>query len=116
MRRPDVGPGCHHGVMTQLALIIRHQALPGMREAVREVWESHMSPAVASNPGHLAYFYCFDNADPDAISAFQVYDSAESSQQFLGTAAYIAYLQDVEPLLAGPPQVTSLTPVWAKQA
>ena len=102
--------------MTQLALTIRHQTLPGMREAVRQVWETHMAPAVASNPGHLAYFYCFDNADPDVISAFQVYDGADSSQQFLKTDAYLAYLQDVEPLLAGPPQVTALTPVWTKQA
>ena len=37
--------------------------------------------AVAGNHGHLANFYCFDNADPDAISAFQVYDSFASSQR-----------------------------------
>ncbi len=73
-----------------------------------------MAPAVASNPGHLAYFYCLDNDDPDAISAFQVYDSAESSQQFLHTGAYADYLRDVEPMLSGPPQVTPLTPVWSK--
>lgn len=81
---------------------------------MRKVWETRMAPAVAVNDGHLAYFYCFDNADPDAISAFQVYDSAESSQQFLETDAYRAYLRDVEPLLSGPPQVTALTPVWNK--
>lgn len=75
-----------------------------------------MAPAVAGNDSHLAYFYCFDDTDPDAISAFQVYDSAGSSQQFLETDAYRAYLQDVEPLLSGPPQVTALTPVWSKQA
>lgn len=74
-----------------------------------------MAPAVDGNPGHVAYFYCFDNTDPDAISAFQVYGSAEESQQFLQTDAYAAYLRDVEPLLSGPPLVTSLTPVWAKQ-
>ncbi|WP_104106186.1 antibiotic biosynthesis monooxygenase [Nocardioides sp. 616] len=102
--------------MTQLALIIRHQTLPGKREDVRKVWEAHMAPAVGDNPGHLAYFYCFDNADPDAISAFQVYDSPESSQQFLESEAYLAYVQDVEPLLSGPPQVTALTPVWTKPA
>jgi quinol monooxygenase YgiN len=102
--------------MTQLALTIRHQTLPGMREDVRKVWEAHMAPAVADHLGHLAYFYCLDNADPDAIIAFQVYDSAKSSQEFLETDAYAAYLRDVERLLAGPPQVTSLTPVWSKQA
>jgi quinol monooxygenase YgiN len=101
--------------MTQRALIIRHQARPGLRDDVRKVWEALMAPAIDANPGHLAYFYCFDDSDPDAISAFQVYDSIESSRQFLETAAYANYLRDVEPLLSGPPQVTPLTPVWAKQ-
>lgn len=101
--------------MTQLALIIRHQTQPGLRDDVQKVWEAHMAPAVDANPGHVAYFYCFDNADPDAISAFQVYDSAESSQRFLETDAYAAYLRAVEPLLSGPPQVTALTPQWTKQ-
>ena len=102
--------------MTQFALIIRHQTRPGLRHDVRKVWEAQMAPAIAANPGHLAYFYCFDDADPDAISAFQVYDSIESSRQFLETEAYAGYLRDVEPLLSGPPQVTALTPVWVKEA
>lgn len=53
--------------MTPLALIIRHQTLPGRRDEVRRVWEAHMAPAVTDNPGHLAYHYCFDNSDPDVI-------------------------------------------------
>ena len=102
--------------MTSLALIIKHKTQPGKRDEVRAVWVKHMAPAVSANPGHAAYFYCFDNADPDSISAFQVYESAEASQQFLKTESYAAYLHDVEPLLSGPPQVTTLTPVWAKGA
>jgi len=102
--------------MTPLALIIKHMTLPGKRDEVRKVWEKHMAPAVSSNPGHTAYFYCLDNTDPDSISAFQVYESAEASQQFLKTDSYSAYLKDVEPLLSGPPQVTALTPVWVKGA
>ena len=50
--------------MTSLALIIKHKTQPGKRDEVRKVWEKHMAPAVLANPGHLAYFYCFDNADP----------------------------------------------------
>lgn len=102
--------------MTSLALIIKHKTQPGKRDEVRKVWERHMAPAVSANPGHLAYFYCFDNADPDAILAFQQYVSAEAAGEFLKTDDYAAYLQEVEPLLAGPPQVTTLTPVWSKGA
>lgn len=100
--------------MTSLALIIKHQTRPGKRDEVRKVWERHMAPAISANPGHIAYFYCFDNADPDAILAFQQYVSAEAAGEFLKTDSYAAYLQEVEPLLSGPPQVTALTPMWSK--
>ncbi|MBM3116940.1 putative quinol monooxygenase [Jeongeupia naejangsanensis] len=102
--------------MTSFALIIKHKTLPGKREEVRKVWEKHMAPAISANPGHTAYFYCFDNADPDSIHAFQQYASAEASAAFLKTDSYAAYLEEVEPLLSGPPQVTALTPVWSKEA
>jgi quinol monooxygenase YgiN len=100
--------------MSEVALFIRHKTLPGLRNQVRAVWEKHMAPAIATNPGHLAYFYCFDNADPDAICAFQKYTSPEAAEQFLKTRSYLEYLVEVEPLLSGPPQVTSLSPVWSK--
>jgi quinol monooxygenase YgiN len=100
--------------MAQTALFVRHKTLPGKRDQVRSVWERHMAPAIAANPGHTAYFYCFDDADPDAICAFQQYASAQAARDFLQTPSYAAYLKDVEPLLSGPPQVTTLTPVWSK--
>jgi quinol monooxygenase YgiN len=78
------------------------------------VWEKHMAPAISANPAHIAYFYCFDNADPDSICAFQRYASAEAAQVFLKTSSYLAYLREVERLLSGAPQFTTLTPVWSK--
>lgn len=102
--------------MSTLALIISHTAHAGKRDDVRRVWETYMAPAIASNPDHVAYFYCFDNGDPDSISAFQLYTSLEASEQFLRTHAYAEYLRHVEPLLVGPPRVTTLTPVWTKIA
>ena len=95
-------------------LIIRHRTKPGRREEVSEIWRRHMAPAIMSNPGHTAYFYCLDNSDPDSIYAFQQYTSVEASEAFLRTSSYAAYLKEVEPLLAGPPQITALTPVWSK--
>lgn len=102
--------------MMAFALIIKHKTLPGRRDEVRGVWERHMMPAIQSNPGHTAYFYCLDNADPDAICAFQQYTNAEAAADFLKTESYAAYLKEVEPLLSGPPQLTALTPIWSKAA
>ena len=100
--------------MTKIALFIRHKTQTGKRDEVRSVWERHMQPAIANNPGHEAYFYCFDNDDADSICAFQQYTDLKSSQDFLKTESYAAYLKEVEPLLAGPPEVMSLSPVWIK--
>ena len=102
--------------MTPFALIIKHRTQPGKREAVRKVWERHMAPAVTANPGHTAYLYCFDNNEPDSIFAFQQYVSIEASQEFLQTSSYAAYLKEVEPLLAGPAQVTAPMCVCAHTA
>ncbi len=85
-------------------------------DEVRAVWSKHMAPAISANPGHTAYFYCFDNADPEGICAFQQYTSVEAARDFLKSSNYLAYLAEVEPLLHGPPQVTSLTPMWSKGA
>lgn len=100
--------------MSQTALFIKHKTVPGKRDDVRKVWEKHMAHAISENPDHTAYFYCFDDADSDAICAFQQYASSEAAQDFLETDSYKAYLEEVEPLLSGPPQVTALTPVWSK--
>ncbi len=102
--------------MASFALIVKHKTQPGKRDEVRKVWERHMASAISANPGHTAYFYCFDNADPDSIYAFQEYASEEASHDFVKTNSYAAYLKDVEPLLSGPPQVTALTPMWSKGA
>ena len=97
--------------MNPFALIIKHRTQPGKRDEVRKVWQRHMAPAISANPGHTAYFYCFDNNEPDSIWAFQQYESIEASQEFLQTASYALYLKEMEPLLAAPPQVTALTPM-----
>ena len=100
--------------MTKIALFVKHKTKPGKRDEVRAVWERHMRPNIVSNPGHEAYFYCFDNNDTDSICAFQQYADLKSSLDFLKTDSYAAYLKEVEPLLLGPPEVISLTPVWIK--
>ncbi len=102
--------------MTKVALFLKHKTQPGKRDEARRVWERHMRPHIASNQRHEAYIYCFDNNDSDSICAFQQYADLEASQDFLKTESYAAYLKEVEPLLAGAPEVTSVTPVWVKGA
>ena len=100
--------------MSGYALFIQHRTRPGMRDEVQRVWQKHMAPAVAANPGHEAYFYGF-GAQPDTICAFQRYSSRDEASAFLRTPAYAAYEAEVRPLLSGEPQVTALDVLWMKQ-
>ena len=100
--------------MADFGLFITHRTSPGQREAVRAIWERHMQPAIANNPGHVAYFYCFAGDDADVIRVFQRYVDRDASQAFLSDPSYQAYLAEVEGLLAGPPQVEEATIMWSK--
>ncbi len=69
--------------MSKAALFIKHRALPGKRDEVRRIWEQHLKPRVVANHAHEAYFYCYDDNDPDTICVFQQYVDRASSQEFL---------------------------------
>jgi quinol monooxygenase YgiN len=100
--------------MSSHAVFIVHRTAPGRRDDVRAVWERHMVPAIAANPGHLAYFYCYDNDDTDVLRVFQLYADRQAADDFLKHESYAAYLRDVESLLSGPPQVHGAEPKWKK--
>ena len=102
--------------MSEIALLIRHKTRPGKRDEVVKLWERHLRSSIADNPAHEAYSYCLDNGDEDSILALQQYTNLEESQRFLAHPSYLAYLAEVESLLARPPEVTSLTPLWRKGA
>jgi quinol monooxygenase YgiN len=101
--------------MQKTALFIRHQAHPGKRDDVRRVWEKHVKPRVATNPTHEAYFFCYDNSDPDIICVFQLYTDLVSMQDFLKGPWYSDYLNEVGQFVAVPPLITPATLVWAKE-
>lgn len=96
------------------AVFLTHHTHPGRRDDVRAVWERHLQPAIAANPGHLAYAYCFDDEDADVIRVFQCYVDADAAVAFLRTDAYRDYLEAVGPLLVGEPTLHRATAVWRR--
>ncbi len=98
------------------ALFVRHQARPGQRDDVKRLWEQHVRPRAADNPGHLAYYFCYDTADPDVICVFQLFANETAGAEFLNGAWYPEYLSEVGTVVAAPPQLTRAALVWAKPA
>lgn len=101
--------------MPMTALFIRHKALPGKRDEVRQVWEKHVPGHVAANAGHMAYFYCYDDGDPDTICVFQLYADRDGPKEFVNQPWYAAYEAEVAPLLSGQSDFRSATPYWLKE-
>ena len=98
-----------------VAVTVNHQTKPGLRDTVRATWESWMPAVVSANPGHLAYWYCFDRTDPQVIRAFQVYRDEAAAKAFLEEEAYAGYVAAVEHMLEGPPEVTMADVIWSKE-
>ena len=96
------------------AIFIVHRTQPGQRDAVKAVWMKHMAPAIADNDGHLAYHYCYDQADPDLLRVFQLYRNAEAAAAFLSHPNYAAYQQEVRDLLIEPSEIHAADPQWQK--
>ena len=98
-----------------LALFITHRTARGQRDAVRAVWERNMAPAIRDNPGHLAYYYCFDSEDEDVLRVFQLYRDHAASEAFLKHPNYATYLVESRPLLASAPEIHEARPTWTKK-
>jgi quinol monooxygenase YgiN len=96
------------------ALFVRHRARPGLRDEVRRVWEKHVKPRAAANPDHLAYYFCFDDADPDVVCVFQLYRNREAMDHFLAGDWYPDYLAEVGTVVTEAPQVMPASLVWQK--
>ena len=89
---------------------------PGRRADVHRIWEKHVKPRAEQNPDHLAYYFCFDEADEDVVCVFQLYSSHDAMRAFLAGDWYPAYLAEIAEVVAEPPQVMPANLVWQKGA
>ena len=100
--------------MSNTALYIRHQAKPGKRDEVMRIWEKYAQAYLEQAEGLLAYFYCYDNNDPDAVIAFQMTDGTSGVDDFVQQSWFAAYQAETAELLAGESEFRSFDPRWVK--
>ena len=90
--------------MSKMALFIKTRAKPGKRDALKALWETHLKPRAAANPAQEAYYFCFDNDDPDVLCLFEVYNDPAVLAENAASGFFAAY----------PPAVTVTKPLWIK--
>lgn len=96
------------------AFYVRHKALPGKRDALRAVWEKYARGYIEAAGVQRAYFYCYDDEDPDTIVAFQLGTDRSGLADFTKQPWFPAYEAETAALLAGPSEYRSVTPIWVK--
>ena len=100
---------------TMKALYIRHRALPGKREEVLRIWETYARDYVDRAEGQVVYVYGFDETDPDAVIAYQLFTDNAGTDGFTSQPWYEAYQAETAALLAGPSEFRSIAPQWIKR-
>ncbi len=100
--------------MSKTALFIQHRAKPGHRNDVQRVWEKHVKPRVEVNPAHEAYYFCYDENDPDVVCVFQLYSDIDAMNAFMEGDWYPVYLDEISKFIADAPQIIPAKTVWVK--
>jgi quinol monooxygenase YgiN len=101
---------------TGTAFYVRHKARPGKRDELREVWEKYARDYIAAAGVQLAYFYCYDDNDPDVIVAFQLCTDRAGVDDFVKQLWFRDYEAETAALLAERSEYRAVTPVWTKGA
>lgn len=100
--------------MSKIALFIKSKTKPGKRDEVRALWETHLKARAEKNSAQEAYYFCYDNDDPDTFLLFEVYNDPAVLAEAAKAEWFARYMQEVGPLMDGYPVVNQTTPIWIK--
>ncbi len=100
--------------MEKLVLIVKTKTQPGKRDDVYRLFEQYLLPRVQDTDALEMFVWCADESDADTFYIFEIYGDRSIQQVNAKDPAYLAYLQEAQPLLATPPEIMKATPVWIK--
>ena len=100
--------------MPKLALFIKVKAQPGKREEAKQLWEKHVKPHSEGEKALDISCYCYSLEDEDTICLFELISDPSVSEAVTQSDWFAVYQEKLKPLLAGPPEVITATPIWAK--
>ncbi|WP_051777167.1 putative quinol monooxygenase [Pseudorhizobium pelagicum] len=96
------------------ALYVRHRALPGKRDELRQVWEKYARAYLEAADVQIAYFYCYDDNDPDTVVAFQLCTDQAGIDEFVRQGWFADYQAESAALVAAPSEFRTVIPIWTK--
>jgi quinol monooxygenase YgiN len=100
--------------MEKLVLIVKTKTRAGKRDDVYRLFEKYLASRVQDTDALEAFVWCADEIDADMFYIFEIYGDRSVQQINAQDPAYLAYLQEAQPLLANPPEIMKATPRWVK--
>ncbi|MFN8455695.1 MAG: hypothetical protein U0401_13680 [Anaerolineae bacterium] len=99
--------------MSKLAMIPKQKLNPA---SVRRCanFLSSICPRAQANETQELVIWCADDNDPDTFYVFELYSNHEAPQANAQAPWFWDYMKQVQPLLAGQPEIAMATPTWAK--
>jgi len=81
---------------------------------VRKLWEEHLKLRAESNNAQDMYCYCYDENDENVILIFERYTGKGALNENARQEWFQDYMNEVEPLLDGDPDISFGLPIWTK--
>ena len=88
--------------MPKVAIIMKITTLPGQRDELRKLWDTHLRRRVETNSAQELYLVVEDATDPDALHLIEVYGDPDEMARNAQAPWFAEYLNAAGPLLAGP--------------
>ena len=87
-----------------------------MRDELRRLWEQYLKPHIETNNEEEICFYCYGADGENTICMFEFFSKPYDLQEAFQSDWFKAYMEAASSILAGPPEITTTVPIWAKGA
>ena len=98
----------------EVALFLTVKTQPGQRDALIDLWDTHLKTRAEQDTVHVDYIFALDMGDPDTVHITEVYTTMAAFEANSQSPWFAAYMAEAGPLLAGEPGFAMATPYWLK--
>lgn len=98
----------------EVALFLTITTQPGQRDALVDLWDTHLRARAQEDDAHVSYVFALDMNDPDTVHITEIYASQEAFEANSTSPWFAAYMAEAGQLLAGEPGFAMAIPHWIK--
>lgn len=98
----------------EVALFLTVTTQPGQRDALVDLWDTHLRTRAEEDEAHISYVFALDMADPDVVHITEIYATMSAFEANAQSPWFAAYMAEAGQLLAVEPDFAMASPYWVK--